>query len=357
MLCTDVLALREQIRLAGLQSGLVRVGFASVESPLAREQFFQKWLANGMSANMDFLRRTGETRARPSQLLPNAKTAIVGLASYAATEKENNGRVLMHQGIIARYARGKDYHFVLRERLQRLALKIEQLLRKSFIYMIAVDSAPIMERELAMAAGVGFIGKNTMLITPGIGSYTVIGTLLTDLDLPPDEPSLPRCGQCQRCLVSCPTGALVQPYTLDSRLCLSYYSIEHRGIIPLAIRAKMSPWLFGCDSCQQVCPYNQNVGATIEPDVDLAPSQSPLWWDLLDTLNLRSSSYKRLTAGRALRRATRQMLIRNAAMVTAALSAEQCSPPLKEALHRLAQSADQTVQEAARWALQQIDNL
>ncbi len=252
-------------------------------------------------------------RDEPLSLMPEARSALVVVASYAVPDGPAPGP---GQGLLARYARGQDYHLVLRKRLEALRLRVCELAGREVAARAAVDTSPLLERELAMAAGVGFIGKNTMLITPGVGSYTVLGVLLLDLDLPPDPPARARCGSCELCLDACPTRALVEPWCLDGRRCVSYLTIDYRGEVPAELRPGVAPWVFGCDTCQEACPHNARASAKGLALEELAPASADAGLVDLDVLmSLRSGAYRRLVRGRALNRVPRRAWQRNAALV------------------------------------------
>jgi len=330
---------------------LVKVGFASV-APLPHQAFLERWVHLGLSAGMSFFQRNLDRRGDPRALLPQARSAIVVAASYAVPGDSTTGSGSPHGvGLVARYARGRDYHVVLRERLLALGRRIAEEVGGTPGFRVAVDTSPLLERELAMAAGVGFIAKNTLLITPGIGSYTVLGTLLTSVELPPDPPSRPRCGTCTLCMDACPTKALREPYLLDTRRCISYLTIEERGEIAPARRAQLAPWVFGCDVCQQVCPYNVRAGSRHPPDPDLTSSRAGEL-QLPFLLRLRSGQYRRLVRGRALSRISRPMLIRNAAL-TAGASPNREDEEIVRCVERAARHDHPLVREACRWAQKQ----
>ena len=309
-----MLQLKEQIRQEALALGFVRAGFAST-APLPHGDALLGWLERGMAGSMAYMHRDPSSRCDPTSLMSTARTAVVVVASYAAGGPlPGEG-----QGIIARYARGLDYHLVLRQRLDLLAGRVSEIVGRPTPARVAVDTSPLLERELAMAAGVGFIGKNAMLITPGVGSYTVLGTLLLPLELPPDPPSRVRCGRCTVCLDACPTGAFAGPRVLDSRRCVSYLTIEHRGEVEQGLGEKLAPWVFGCDACQEACPYNARAACKGLAMDQLAPSDANAGLvDLAHLLSLRSGDYRRLVRGRALNRVPRPMWQRNAALVSAA---------------------------------------
>jgi epoxyqueuosine reductase len=362
--------LKERIRAAALEQGFARVGFAPA-GPLPHRDRLERWIAEGMAGGMAYMERTAAVRHRPDLLLPGARSALVAVAS--CTAREPDPPPPPGHGLVARYARGQDYHRVLRARLARVAGRIQQLAERPVQTRVAVDTSPILERELAAAAGVGFIGKNTMLITPGLGSFTVLGVLLLDLELPPDpRDPVRRCGRCELCLRACPTGALRGPHELDARRCISYLTIEHRGAIDTALRGALLPWVFGCDACQEVCPYNAaSLVAPLQRAAGLRPfppragrrtedgdpelcADSPEAGalDLARLLTLRSGAYRRLVRGRALARVPRRVLVRNAALVAGAgLRAGTGDPSLRALLEPLTAHDDPAVSSASRWAL------
>ena len=346
--------LKEQIRQEALALGFARAGFAAV-APLPHGDVFEAWLAAGMAGSMEYMHRTPHRRQDPTSLMPQARSAVVVAASYATAD---GGRPAAGQGLIARYARGRDYHLVLRQRLDRLAGRVAELAGRPVPARVAVDTSPLLERELAMAAGVGFLGKNTMLITPGVGSYTVLGTLLLSLELPPDPPARARCGRCTLCLEACPTNAIVEPWRLDGRRCISYLTIEHRGAVERGLRDKLTPWVFGCDACQEVCPYNVRAASKDLALDELAPPEPDSGLvDLVGLVGLRSGAYRRLVRGRALNRVPRPMWQRNAALVCAR-GPHRGAPGIEEALQGIVGEGSGAPAEAAAWALEQdVENL
>lgn len=342
----------ERIRAQARALGFAACGFAGVER-LPHDAAFQRWLDAGMAGSMDFLRRTRAQRADPRALLPSARSAIVVAASYshAAPPLLREGRP---QGAVARYAHGPDYHRVIKVRLGRLADWIRAELDDRAELLAAVDTAPLLERELAMAAGIGFIGKNTLLISPALGSFTVLGVLLSSQALTPDAPARARCGACTLCLQACPTAAFAEPYQLDARRCISYLTIEAREAIDPALRRALGAWAFGCDRCQEVCPYNapRRRGNAPLLDPELAPIEPLSTLDLAATTRLTSGGYRRLVAGRALARAPRRCLQRNAAV--SAGNHPTAHSDLDQALAALGHdpAAAPLAREAAAWALQ-----
>jgi epoxyqueuosine reductase len=249
---------------------------------------------------------------------------------------------------IARYARGLDYHNHLRRRLRKLAARLRAMAPGAQARPMA-DTAPVLERAWASRAGLGFIGKNGMLICPGIGSHVLLGEVVTSLDLPPDAPLAERCGACTRCLDACPTRAFDSPYVMDARRCVSYLTIELRGPMPEPLRAEVGGHLFGCDECQDACPYNA------APQAAGSPAYAPLERWRSTTLEaiaeLDEAGHARLVEGSAVRRARREGLVRNAVTVLAGRR-DQALRPLFERLLR--GHADPAVRAHAAWAIEQM---
>ena len=241
--------------------GFAATGIARLErNPHAAE--LDRWLADGHAGTMTYLHRQAEKRKDPRLVMPGARSAVVTLTNYFHGSRAPGPR----PGAVAQYAWSSDYHVVLGERLEQLAAAI-RLLAPGSTTRCYVDAGPVPERELAQLAGLGWIGKNMMLIHPEIGSFTFIGVVLTDADLEPDPPfEADRCGTCRRCLDACPTQAFVGPRDLDARACISYLTIEHRGAFDATQRAQVGDWLFGCDVCQDVCPWNVSFAReTLDP--------------------------------------------------------------------------------------------
>jgi epoxyqueuosine reductase len=249
---------REAIRL-----GFAACGIAHLE-PSRRADALDRWLARGYAGTMGYLPRQARKRKDPGRITPGARAAVVVLENYAAPRAERPAPGDRYR--IASYARGTDYHLVTHGRLHRLAEWMKA--RGAGLAHAWIDDGPVPERELAERAGLGWIGKNTMLIHPRIGSFTVIGTVFTDLELAADAPGVADlCGSCTRCLDACPTGALLGDRVLDATRCISYLTVEHRADPPPELAAQMAGWAFGCDVCNEVCPWNVRFAApTAEPE-------------------------------------------------------------------------------------------
>jgi epoxyqueuosine reductase len=295
----------------GISLGFSRVGIASTE-PLERarerlEEFRRRGYAEGLSYLV-----SGE-RHDPAQLLPGARSAVVALFAHGDPGVlPSDALVPRLRGSVARYALGDDYHTLLKTRLFALARRIASLSGKRLLARACVDTAPLLERELALRAGLGFQGKSTLLIAPGVGSYVLIGELLLDIELAPTRAASAGCGSCRACLDACPTRAFSEEYVLDARRCISFLTIEHEGEIPRELRAPIGNRVFGCDVCQETCPFNASPARPASSD--LGRREALLGPDLTGLLNLGSAAYRRLVKRTALRRASRTTLQRNAAI-------------------------------------------
>ncbi len=332
-----------------LEAGFDGAGVAPAWPP-PHAAAFRRWLERGFAAQMGFLSRHVDVRLDPRRLLPGARSVACLAVTYHGRWDETKpaGSTAKPVGRVARYARGLDYHRVLRRRLDDLAARLRDDIDASFEVRPFVDTAPILERDLAAAAGLGWIGKNSMLIVPRLGSYTYLAGLVTTLELDPDAPLPDRCGRCRRCIDACPTGAIVEPYVVDARRCLSYLTIEHRDAIPEEFRPALGDRVFGCDACQAVCPHNRR--APVTDDADWQATGDAATPDLAGMVNGSREAYLALTRGRATRRAKHWMLRRNAAVALGNVGSADHADVL-----RLATADDDpNVAEHAAWALERI---
>ncbi len=287
--------------------GFDLVGVTSVAAP-ARAGHYRAWLERGYAGSMAYLHRYQALRGDPAQLLPGARSIIcVGLA-YRRPEPPPDAAE--PSGRIAQYARGYDYHTIMRRMLLEVAERLRASLDVAFEARPFVDTGPLLERELAARAGLGWVGKNTLLLHPQFGSWLLLGELVTTLALEPDEPMSDHCGSCTACIDACPTGAFPTPYTLDASRCISYLTIERRSEIPADLAPLMGDWVYGCDICQEVCPFTRKAapGTHAALMADRLPARIPL----APLTRLTSGDYRRLTRDSAARRATRPMWMRNA---------------------------------------------
>ena len=337
--------LTDRLKAEALRLGFDAVGIAPAVAPPGYPSFLA-WLEQGFAAGMGYLHRQAEARAHPDHILEGVRSAVVVSMVYGRKEELPDGPT---RGKVARYARGEDYHEILWRRLEELLawLRAERPGTKG---RAICDSAPLLERDFARLAGSGWIGKNTMLIHRKLGSFTVLGTLLTDADLRPDEPfEADHCGTCTRCLDACPTDAFAGPYQLDAGRCISYWTIEHKGAMPEEAAANLHGWAFGCDICQDVCPWNRKAPPGREPA--LMPRPDAAAPDLLAWFRAEPAAFQRSLKGTALSRAKRQGLLRNAALVLGGRRAVEAIPALAE---RVRSEADPVVRDACAWALGQI---
>jgi len=342
--------LTDRIRAAGRALGFDAVGFAPAEPP-PHAEFLREWLARGYAGEMAWLGRRAAEREDPRRVLPGAQSAVLVAVVYdpcAEPAAERGARV-------ARYAGGRDYHDVLLERLARLEADIAALAPGAKLRRY-VDTGPVLERPLAARAGLGWIGKNTLLIHPALGSYLFLGVLLTDLALASDAPEPDHCGSCRACLDACPTDAFVEPYVLDASRCLSYTTIELRGAIPEPLREPQGGWVFGCDVCQEVCPWNLRSKRRVPADetgLRAALGRRAAWQApaLAELLALDERAFAEAAAGTALERTRWRGLVRNA-LVAAGNSGDASLVP---ALRRHAAGSDALLAEHARWALAQLE--
>ena len=301
---------RDVVKTSASRLGFDRCGIARA-GPTPRFDRFEQALAQGWAGTMAYLARHRELRADPRQLLPGTQSLIVVALNYhqPAPDAAPPGATAL-TGRVARYAWGEDYHAVVKDRLRQLADALHDAAGQPIQTRICVDTAPVVEREWAAAAGVGWIGKNTLVLAPGLGSYTVLGVVLTTLAIAPDEPMPDHCGSCTACLEACPTGAFPVAYQMDAARCVSYLTIERRENPPAELAAHQGRWVFGCDICQEVCPHNRHTPTTTEPRFAARPPAPEV--PLHDILNWSADDYRRLLKGSAGRRATLDMWQRNA---------------------------------------------
>jgi len=312
----DRSALAERAKRLAREAGFDLAGVAAL-APAATAGAYRDWLARGEHAGMAWMARNVELRADPRRLLPGAMSALVVGLRYAPLADEAPPGDLWPR--VARYARGRDYHDLVRERLATVAAELGRLL-PGCLSRVCVDTAPLLERELAARAGLGAVGKNTQLLHPEAGSWFLLGELLLTADLAPDSPLADLCGDCARCLEACPTGALTAPYRLDAQLCISYWTIEHRGEISAAMRPHLRDWVFGCDVCQEVCPWNQRAAPVAAAEFAVPAARREL--DLAGLLALDEGQYRERFRGSPLKRAKLAGLRRNAALALAGAEGE-----------------------------------
>jgi epoxyqueuosine reductase len=344
-------SLAREIAAAALELGFARVGFAPAERLNEASSRLRNWLASGYHGELGYLAGP-EDRADPKNLLANAKAVIAVALSYAPEKTPlrsgRDGPALT--GSVARYARGEDYHLVMKQKLAALAERVEAIAGEPVPHRICVDTAPLLEHATAQAAGLGFSGKSTLTIVPGLGTWVLLGELIVGIELEPSEPVPAGCGTCRACLDACPTGAFVGPQVLDARRCISYLTIENQGPIPLELRPKIGTRVFGCDVCQEVCPFNASPAPRPHaPELEPHPALETV--DLESLLEMGSAQHRKLVKRTALRRANRTTLARNAAVALGNSRDPRASPPLERALAR---HPSPLVRSHAAWALGEL---
>ena len=304
-------AIGAQLRDWATELGFTRLGVSDVDLS-TDEARLEAWLAAGMHGTMDYMVRHGRRRSRPDALIPGTCRVICVRMDYLPPSRPWQD-VLDQGGLayVARYALGRDYHKLVRKRLQRLARRLQAEIADTACRVFC-DSAPVLEKPLARKAGLGWIGKHTNLIARETGSWFFLGEIYTDLPLPIDEPASDHCGACRRCIDCCPTGAIVAPYRLDARRCIAYLTIEHRGPIPLALRPLIGNRIFGCDDCQLVCPWNRFARYTSERD--FAPRHGLDAADLCALFAWDETKFLEYTSGSPIRRIGHEGWLRNLAV-------------------------------------------
>jgi epoxyqueuosine reductase len=343
---TDQTVLSAIIKEEAQRVGFELVGISPVAVP-AHEESFAKWLRKGLGGEMGYLNRTEELRRDPKKLVPWAVSVIsVGMNYFTPPPRPENPAGA--EGWISRYAWGDDYHDLVKQKLDLLLETIRKIHSGPVEGRAFVDSGPVLERGIAGAAGIGWIGKNTHLISPQKGSWFFLGELFLSIELAYDRAIKDRCGQCDLCLKACPTGAFVGPYVLDARRCISYLTIELRGSIPRHLRPLMGNHIFGCDICQEVCPYNVKAQPTREESFQ--PRDGLYAPDLVLLLSLTEEEFRRRFKGSPITRAKRRGFLRNVAVALGNLRSREAVPALIQAL----QDEDALVRGHAAWALGQI---
>jgi len=342
----DYATLADDIKRWARELGFADVGIAGTD--LGKDEgYLERWLADGHHGEMDYMARHGTRRSRPAELEPGTLRVVSVRMDYVPPGTNNAWDVIHHddKAYVARYALGRDYHKVMRNRLQKLASRIHERVG-DFSYRAYVDSAPVLEKAIARNAGLGWIGKHTVLINKRAGSYFFLGELYTDLPLPVDTPASAHCGSCRRCIDICPTQAIVGPYRLDARRCISYLTIELKGSIPVELREPMGNRIFGCDDCQLICPWNKFAQDATEPD--FAPRHSLDGPRLVDLFAWSEQEFLTRTEGMAIRRTGYEGWLRNLAI---GLGNARTSPEVVAALQARADDASDVVREHVAWAL------
>ncbi len=342
------MTLAESIKALGVQLGFQQVGITDTDLT-AFDEYLLEYLKKGHHGDMDYMEKHGLLRLRPELLVPGTKSIIVVRMNYLPPNAHMQETLKdKTKAYIARYALGRDYHNLMRKRLKDFAQAITQLAGEHG-YKVCVDSVPIMEKALAQKAGLGWTGKNTLILNKQVGSYFFLGALLTNLDLPRDTP-MPEehCGKCKACIKICPTAAIIAPYQLDARRCISYLTIESKGSIPVELRPLMGNRIFGCDDCQIICPWNRY--AKITDEKDFHPRHQLDNRQLVDLFLLSKEEYTRLTEGSPMKRTCYEGWLRNIAV---ALGNAPYEEPIIDALKQREFHESELVREHVAWALDQ----
>ncbi|HUL65612.1 MAG TPA: tRNA epoxyqueuosine(34) reductase QueG [Burkholderiaceae bacterium] len=331
--------------------GAIAIASLDMSEPSRR---LKEWLAAGRHGEMEYMERHAHLRADPSTLLPGAIRSICARLDYRPREDDADwiGREVARlddraAAVVSIYARGRDYHKVLRDRLQKLATRIEQE-GGEFRYRVCTDSAPVLEIELARRGGLGWRGKHTLLLTREAGSMFFLGEILTDLPLPVDAPVDDHCGTCQRCIDVCPTRAITAPYQLDARRCISYLTIEHKSAIPEALRAAIGNRIYGCDDCQLACPWNKYAQVASFADFDVRNGLDRA--TLIELFAWTEEEFRSRHAGSAILRIGYERWLRNIAV---GLGNAETSTEVIEALRARTDHPSSLVREHVAWALAQ----
>lgn len=353
-------ALKQEIidRAAALGFDSCKVALAG---PPRHGKEFQAWLADGDAGEMEWMARGAEKRGDPQKVLPGASSVIVVALNYFQEERRSPDRRMKDGGLeaavpwsrgqfdaptgrIARYAWGDDYHELMLRKLEKLSAFLSE---RGGIQKCYVDTGPILERDYAAEAGVGWHGKSTMLIDPKLGTWFFLGEILTTLELPADPAQEPRCGTCQRCIVACPTGAITEPHRLDARRCISYLTIELKGSIPLELRPLIGNRIYGCDDCLDACPWNRFASVSREAAFAAGPG---IGRPLRDYLALDDAAFRALFRGSPIRRIKRRGFLRNVCVALGNVGNREDLP----ALRRAAGDAEPLIAEHAAWAIDRI---
>ncbi|MDH5546972.1 MAG: tRNA epoxyqueuosine(34) reductase QueG [Gammaproteobacteria bacterium] len=337
-----------QIKLWARELGFQQCGISDIELEQA-QQHLHNWIAQHFHGEMDYMHRHGEKRWRPEQLVENTCAIIAVRMDYLPQEDIDPLTLLgqQDQAYISRYALGRDYHKVLRKRLQQLASRIENAVGE-FGYRVFVDSAPVLEKAIAEKAGLGWIGKHSNLLSRESGSWFFLGEIYTDLPLPPDQAIDKHCGTCTSCMTECPTDAIIAPYTVDARRCISYLTIELHGAIPLEFRKAMGNRIYGCDDCQLVCPWNRFASVSEENDFRIRYSLNDV--SLVTLFLWDEKTFLEHTEGSPIRRIGYERWLRNIAV---ALGNASSSPGVINALRTRLHYPSELLREHVQWALSQ----
>jgi len=344
----DFQALTERIRTWAKELGFQALGISDIDLSMA-EKGLQQWLSHGLHGDMNYMANRAVLRSRPDELVPGTLSVISLRMNYLPLEAQDSWEVLGdgNRAFVSRYALGRDYHKVLRNRLAKLAEMIRSEV-SGFHGRVFTDSAPVMEVELARKAGLGWRGKHTLLLSRDHGSWFFLGEIYVNLPLPVDKPQHDHCGTCSRCIDVCPTKAIIAPYRLDARRCISYLTIELKGSIPVELRSLIGNRIYGCDDCQLVCPWNGFSQTTTEPDFAVRNGLDDA--SLIELFSWNESDFVSRLAGSAIYRIGYEQWLRNIAV---GLGNAPKSEDIINALHSRAKHPSFLVREHVAWALAQ----
>ena len=347
----EMVALKTELVEWSAELGFQKMGVSDINLGEA-EQRLQQWLTAKFHGSMEYMDRHGSKRSHPDELVPGTVRVISVRMDYFPEPQDDARQLLDHgsKAYISRYALGRDYHKVLRSRLRALASRIEERIGE-YGYRVFVDSAPVLEKALAEKAGIGWIGKHTNVIDKTTGSWFFLGELYTDVPLPIDAAEVSHCGSCTACIDICPTKAIVGPYVLDARRCISYLTIENKGSIPVEFRKDIGNRIYGCDDCQLFCPWNKYAKPTAEKD--FAPRHGLDSVQLTDLFSWDRETWLQKTEGSAIRRIGHERWLRNIAI---ALGNATTTPEVVAALKLRQHSHSELVTEHVEWALQQHES-
>jgi epoxyqueuosine reductase len=338
--------MKERIRQRALELGFDDCRFTTADAPVTAQKF-QSWLAENRHGEMQWLQRNAEKRIEPQKVLSGAKSVIMLAASYSGDQTSETKHVL-GTGVVARYAQFSDYHDVLGAKLKLLSQFVDESSGGGTRSLWYVDTGPILEREFAQRAGLGFTGKHTNLISRRLGNWIFLAEVLTTLELEPDAPETNHCGKCTRCITACPTNAITAPFQLDARKCISYLTIELKGSIPVELRPLIGNRIYGCDDCLAACPWNRfaQAGSLMAPHARKDLNQPAL----LELLSLDDSQFKSRFKDSPILRTKRRGLLRNVCVALGNTGDVSSLPPLERATN----DNEPLVAEHARWAVSEI---
>jgi epoxyqueuosine reductase len=344
----DIASLTKSVKVKARELGFDLVGVSPVDS-FPENQFYKEWLARGFAGEMKYMERAPEKRENVKNILPGAKSVISCGMNYNTDYPYSVDKTDRIKGWISRYAWGDDYHDVMNQRLLLLEGHVRENAPKDIRSRVYVDTGPVLERVYGKYSGIGWYGKNTCLINQGIGSWIFLGEIITDIELDYDSPVPDRCGTCTMCIDACPTGALRAPYVLDSNLCISYLTIEFRKKIPSGLREKMDNNIYGCDICQDICPWNRKAKVS---ELESFQPRDPLYNpDLMYLSQLSIEEFRKVFKNSPIKRAKRRGFIRNVMVAMGNSGHKAFIPYIKEAL----QDDEALIRTHAAWALWKLE--